>query len=397
MESGCPRSLQVATFPRCRHPDCIAVRLPPQSPSRYILPDVRSDPGQRPVAPAVSKSLHSTIRRARSISQSGCPRSLQVATFDGIGMVPQLAVRLPPQSPSRYIRRRGSPPCGGRPVAPAVSKSLHSPSVTASPWPSSGCPRSLQVATFDAMESTALVSVRLPPQSPSRYIRGAQHAPCIPGPVAPAVSKSLHSGGRSMSIEELSGCPRSLQVATFRQAGMPQRAIVRLPPQSPSRYIRAAGGARRCSRPVAPAVSKSLHSLWNSSWVRMRSGCPRSLQVATFPPPRAPSAASCPVAPAVSKSLHSRRSTSTTSRPSGCPRSLQVATFQTRLMDMYVKVRLPPQSPSRYIRLRGSPRPPPGPVAPAVSKSLHSRRIRWSRRALSGCPRSLQVATFLCA
>ena len=36
--------------------------------------------------------------------------------------------------------------------------------------------------------------------------------------------------------------------------------------------------------------------------------------------------------------------------PSGCPRSLQVATFVVRNMLRAFQVRLPPQSPSRYIQ-----------------------------------------------
>ena len=103
-QSGCPRSLQVATFyDPSRDPACV-VRLPPQSPSRYIHRALERLPVLRPVAPAVSKSLHSPSLASRSSMTSGCPRSLQVATFTRERLHLGDVVRLPPQSPSRYIR-----------------------------------------------------------------------------------------------------------------------------------------------------------------------------------------------------------------------------------------------------------------------------------------------------
>ena len=235
----------------------------------------------------------------------------------------------------------------------------------------SGCPRSLQVATFMRIALLRPFLVRLPPQSPSRYIRIAFGIQLAHGPVAPAVSKSLHSGQSGAISGSRSGCPRSLQVATFIGNTDPIPISVRLPPQSPSRYIRRAAALGAHVRPVAPAVSKSLHSRSSRPRPRCRSGCPRSLQVATFPGCRC-----------------------TACRTSGCPRSLQVATFEPPALGRHRVVRLPPQSPSRYIpRLRGG-RRAAGPVAPAVSKSLHSPGPRASPSSWSGCPRSLQVATF---
>ena len=146
--SGCPRSLQVATFAGRAGPDASPVRLPPQSPSRYILDRGAPAEQSRPVAPAVSKSLHSLAARGRMRQPSGCPRSLQVATFDGEGLARIPGVRLPPQSPSRYILRRVTPWRALSPVAPAVSKSLHSAAGAPLCVAQSGCPRSLQVATF---------------------------------------------------------------------------------------------------------------------------------------------------------------------------------------------------------------------------------------------------------
>ena len=266
-----------------------------------------------------------------------------------IGNVTTSPVRLPPQSPSRYIPSRQAGRRPHRPVAPAVSKSLHSAAAWEEREGQSGCPRSLQVATFSPPRSRGCWRVRLPPQSPSRYILGAAALHTAAGPVAPAVSKSLHSMGSGWLPTSTSGCPRSLQVATFARALRSALEVVRLPPQSPSRYI------------LAPVVD---------------------------------TATSRPVAPAVSKSLHSRSSGSTTRGRSGCPRSLQVATFGGRIHLVPVAVRLPPQSPSRYIPLAGAPPGGRSPVAPAVSKSLHSERHRGLGLARSGCPRSLQVATF---
>ena len=214
------------------------VRLPPQSPSRYIRSAARSSTSRCPVAPAVSKSLHSAAGDETRRHQSGCPRSLQVATFSRLPTSPLPRVRLPPQSPSRYIRGAcglPAPPC---PVAPAVSKSLHSSAACTVSQFESGCPRSLQVATFAAQAVLRPEQVRLPPQSPSRYIRRPADAARLPGPVAPAVSKSLHSVGGGGVVHGASGCPRSLQVATFSGAVAASRLVVRLPPQSPSRYIR---------------------------------------------------------------------------------------------------------------------------------------------------------------
>ena len=308
MTSGCPRSLQVATFSRTLCSSHVWVRLPPQSPSRYI-PGSRGASGRSgPVAPAVSKSLHSRRRRPRSSARSGCPRSLQVATFATRPRSPPRVVRLPPQSPSRYIRRRRPRPRRTGPVAPAVSKSLHS-SICRGPLARrSGCPRSLQVATFWFVLLLKSWHVRLPPQSPSRYIPAERSPPPAPRPVAPAVSKSLHSRAGVAASDPGSGCPRSLQVATFDRAAHLALASVRLPPQSPSRYIRLPGGGLTVEGPVAPAVSKSLHS---PPWGR---------PFATV---------------------------------SGCPRSLQVATFGTVVHTRAGAVRLPPQSPSRYIPASG--------------------------------------------
>ena len=259
-ESGCPRSLQVATFLKMKIGIRVPVRLPPQSPSRYIRAGQVDALEVRPVAPAVSKSLHSHRKRTGPRRRSGCPRSLQVATFLHGVEVGLRKVRLPPQSPSRYIRSGLAPDPGASPVAPAVSKSLHSP---AHPHPQrrpSGCPRSLQVATFKAGSQRPLSTVRLPPQSPSRYIPYLQVGGWASCPVAPAVSKSLHSSCRCYHHRHTSGCPRSLQVATFVQGCVPGPVAVRLPPQSPSRYIRRRDPHPRRRCPVAPAVSKSLHS-----------------------------------------------------------------------------------------------------------------------------------------
>ena len=79
-------------------------------------------------------------------SQSGCPRSLQVAKF-GLAVLPSVVPR---------------------PVAPAVSKSLNSPVCTVILTFESGCPRSLQVAKFAIADASRALTVRLPPQSPSR-------------------------------------------------------------------------------------------------------------------------------------------------------------------------------------------------------------------------------------
>ena len=237
--SGCPRSLQVATFTASPASPSSTVRLPPQSPSRYILVQQAQEQRPRPVAPAVSKSLHSPKCSSSTVTTSGCPRSLQVATFAGVASPSARLVRLPPQSPSRYIPRIRAHPREIRPVAPAVSKSLHS---AAGPHPrgqESGCPRSLQVATFTSIQLLTAINVRLPPQSPSRYIRGGGAADQRARPVAPAVSKSLHSRCRSCSRWKKSGCPRSLQVATFGLREIARQLHVRLPPQSPSRYIQA--------------------------------------------------------------------------------------------------------------------------------------------------------------
>ena len=148
-------------------------------------------------------------------------------------------VRLPPQSPSRYIPGAGTPARTARPVAPAVSKSLHSAEGTTLIENASGCPRSLQVATFSGIRAERRDPVRLPPQSPSRYIPIRLTARSTTCPVAPAVSKSLHSQRRFALQGFASGCPRSLQVATFARPARPRTARVRLPPQSPSRYIQA--------------------------------------------------------------------------------------------------------------------------------------------------------------
>ena len=193
----------------------------------------------RPVAPAVSKSLHSSVIGHAPKLLSGCPRSLQVATFVEIRSPMREGVRLPPQSPSRYIRARRTPSRRSGPVAPAVSKSLHSRTARQAGRSPSGCPRSLQVATFSLRFPAQGRSVRLPPQSPSRYIPGSDAARCSSSPVAPAVSKSLHSNCAGTSSPALSGCPRSLQVATFVFLRRPPEHPVRLPPQSPSRYIQA--------------------------------------------------------------------------------------------------------------------------------------------------------------
>ena len=414
--SGCPRSLQVATFAAVAAVRDTPVRLPPQSPSRYIPGGHRGEALAGPVAPAVSKSLHSLPTRACAPTRSGCPRSLQVATFPGRSAARSRRVRLPPQSPSRYIPPAGDRSERHRPVAPAVSKSLHSPPTSTRPALSSGCPRSLQVATFGFRQVHEHDRVRLPPQSPSRYIRRAGGLRGDVRPVAPAVSKSLHSSGPRAGRHRPSGCPRSLQVATFCAERHQQRIAVRLPPQSPSRYILGTVEGNRNGSPVAPAVSKSLHSSQAAATPAAPSGCPRSLQVATFGfcggcqglgvrlPPQSPSryirrpgrgtAPWSPVAPAVSKSLHSPGAGTPTVLRSGCPRSLQVATFCPTCGVTPANVRLPPQSPSRYILRYGAHAPYPSPVAPAVSKSLHSTGLAWFRSSRSGCPRSLQVATF---
>ena len=414
--SGCPRSLQVATFSRGAAARPRSVRLPPQSPSRYIRGERGAALRPGPVAPAVSKSLHSPARRYRSGRVSGCPRSLQVATFAGPDHGTAHRVRLPPQSPSRYIRGGAGCGCAACPVAPAVSKSLHSGGPGPVPLRESGCPRSLQVATFALSDAEVLDNVRLPPQSPSRYIRASVGRADAAGPVAPAVSKSLHSATTATRSASRSGCPRSLQVATFaRRSGDPPRAV-RLPPQSPSRYILRVRDPQQQGSPVAPAVSKSLHSggRMRARWVQ--SGCPRSLQVATFIkgylshgvcvrlPPQSPSRyiqwgmritpLVGPVAPAVSKSLHSLDARTRLFPKSGCPRSLQVATFCPRAWRSSSRVRLPPQSPSRYIQSASTAGAPSSPVAPAVSKSLHSVEGGATGDQTSGCPRSLQVATF---
>ena len=218
-------------------------------------------------------------------------------------------VRLPPQSPSRYIRAGAGGAGRLRPVAPAVSKSLHSRRGGGAWTALSGCPRSLQVATFRTRSGPRGARVRLPPQSPSRYIRQAAKGEERQSPVAPAVSKSLHSSRAVRPVEQQSGCPRSLQVATFPADPQPERRRVRLPPQSPSRYIRHVAPRRTRRSPVAPAVSKSLHS---TTWE-----CPRWVE-------------------------------------SGCPRSLQVATFLAGSLAASPDVRLPPQSPSRYIQAERS-------------------------------------------
>ena len=392
--SGCPRSLQVATFAYGLDLARQVVRLPPQSPSRYIRRAPPCAPQPRPVAPAVSKSLHSPPFRIRSAPLSGCPRSLQVATFPAWWWSPYDGVRLPPQSPSRYIPCTAASASRAGPVAPAVSKSLHSTLNDGTIHRPSGCPRSLQVATFAACTRPTRTAVRLPPQSPSRYIRHGWLYRMALRPVAPAVSKSLHSAQCSARGPGPSGCPRSLQVATFRYRRRAQPRYVRLPPQSPSRYIRPFAFIVTRSCPVAPAVSKSLHSLHRGFRVPGGSGCPRSLQVATFTPSSACSRSWGPVAPAVSKSLHSDTDADGDPLLSGCPRSLQVATFMRDVAAHRPFVRLPPQSPSRYIRPRDGARAPAGPVAPAVSKSLHSAPRACAPTPASGCPRSLQVATF---
>ena len=258
------------------------VRLPPQSPSRYIRRSARRQRRTRPVAPAVSKSLHSSSRGGRQCRGSGCPRSLQVATFGGESQAHLCVVRLPPQSPSRYIHRCGASAVPRRPVAPAVSKSLHSCSTGTRGSTRSGCPRSLQVATFAAPGYPPPGQVRLPPQSPSRYIRPRAGLQPRGRPVAPAVSKSLHSRPRWARGACRSGCPRSLQVATFHPRAGHHDLQVRLPPQSPSRYIPSPSDRRASRCPVAPAVSKSLHSRYSPARHTLSSGCPRSLQVATF-------------------------------------------------------------------------------------------------------------------
>ena len=56
-----------------------------------------------------------------------------------------------------------------------------------------------------------------------------------PGPVAPAVSKSLNSEIGAVNALSASGCPRSLQVAKFPARTRLGDRSVRLPPQSPSR------------------------------------------------------------------------------------------------------------------------------------------------------------------
>ena len=236
------------------------VRLPPQSPSRYIPGSAMRRRPIRPVAPAVSKSLHSTIDGAINAVSSGCPRSLQVATFRPGARGPGERVRLPPQSPSRYIRGTPRSPPARSPVAPAVSKSLHSTIDGAINAVSSGCPRSLQVATFLSSWQRIASGVRLPPQSPSRYIPSSRASPWWTCPVAPAVSKSLHSVPQKGSRMRPSGCPRSLQVATFDKCLPDMEVLVRLPPQSPSRYIPRRCASTASASPVAPAVSKSLHS-----------------------------------------------------------------------------------------------------------------------------------------
>ena len=287
--------------------------MPPQSPSRYIPAGRDAAARYRPVAPAVSKSLHSRCGRSSTLLSSGCPRSLQVATFALELFLGADAVRLPPQSPSRYI-----------PAPQGAQRGIMS-----------GCPRSLQVATFQALNLDYIEAVRLPPQSPSRYIPNAPDGHVREGPVAPAVSKSLHSPTGFAPTTTRSGCPRSLQVATFTADPVEQARTVRLPPQSPSRYI--------------------------------------PLRVAVVTP-------GGPVAPAVSKSLHSRSARQSTPMLSGCPRSLQVATFIVAWDPDDTIVRLPPQSPSRYILPRWGRPPRYGPVAPAVSKSLHSSRTELSVR-----------------
>ncbi len=203
----------------------LRVRLPPQSPSRYILSPAAHSSIRRPVAPAVSESLHSRHDCAIMSSKSGCPRSLQVATF-----------------------RSTAPACMPRcPVAPAVSKSLHS---FFKQW-------------------GGVNKVRLPPQSPSRYIPPPRVRRVRCGPVAPAVSKSLHSVISTSHHSPPSGCPCSLQVATFRHLDLPPQSPVRLPPQSPSRYIPQLSPVRTRPSPVAPAVSKSLHSSRTELSVRL--------------------------------------------------------------------------------------------------------------------------------
>ena len=207
------------------------------APAHYIPSATPPRTARRPVAPAVSKSLHSSASRAVATDTSGCPRSLQVATFQAYLQARWIAVRLPPQSPSRYIPAGARPPGSPGPVAPAVSKSLHSHSAGESGRRESGCPRSLQVATFREGFDEKFDMVRLPPQSPSRYIPGRRRRAAPSGPVAPAVSKSLHSGREGVRRRTTSGCPRSLQVATFRHQVHGRPHPVRLPPQSPSRYI----------------------------------------------------------------------------------------------------------------------------------------------------------------
>ena len=260
------------------------VRLPPQSPSRYIRPHRQPRHAPGPVAPAVSKSLHSRIAPSSSTAASGCPRSLQVATFSQAQWEQAADVRLPPQSPSRYIPGGGGREARAGPVAPAVSKSLHSQGGITIRITQSGCPRSLQVATFAWWEDVYEFQVRLPPQSPSRYIRKRWQRYRPSGPVAPAVSKSLHSRSSRSWIKGRSGCPRSLQVATFTGTWRDMQGRVRLPPQSPSRYIQGAARRHPDRSPVAPAVSKSLHSAAGRRFPESKSGCPRSLQVATFKP-----------------------------------------------------------------------------------------------------------------
>ena len=237
--SGCPRSLQVATFGEVGRTQGAPVRLPPQSPSRYIHRRAAHPGRRRPVAPAVSKSLHSTRCGWCARRRSGCPRSLQVATFLRRRDARGGRVRLPPQSPSRYILGGVGVGAVARPVAPAVSKSLHSTGADDVRVLLSGCPRSLQVATFRRRRWSRLSRVRLPPQSPSRYIRPARRRPPASSPVAPAVSKSLHSDPDGWTFGTWSGCPRSLQVATFVGGHEGLVGGVRLPPQSPSRYIQA--------------------------------------------------------------------------------------------------------------------------------------------------------------
>ena len=248
------------------------VRLPPQSPSRYIRDRHACGTGHGPVAPAVSKSLHSVGTSGLVREKSGCPRSLQVATFSSRPRANGCSVRLPPQSPSRYILTACWYQRDHCPVAPAVSKSLHSIRRGGCPDGTSGCPRSLQVATFTCARTPVPVLVRLPPQSPSRYIRWHRGPRTPRRPVAPAVSKSLHSELLGRERSRTSGCPRSLQVATFgrRVRGVPAR--VRLPPQSPSRYIdapRVPGVERVRLPPQSPSRYIMRTARAAGQWVRL--------------------------------------------------------------------------------------------------------------------------------